>query len=150
MSFHSKLYWLARTRATSNTYGNWRISSGLAVTCIFWDSYLSKTWQCSIKMPSRLLYQSFFGPENLPPLEAFALGCPVIAANVSGAVEQLGDAAILVDPKTLEEIAGAIRTLHNDRKLFSRTGLSRAGARLARTADHFVRGVFSFSMTLRI
>ena len=28
-----------------------------------------------------LTYLSFFGPENLPPLEAFALGCPVIAAT---------------------------------------------------------------------
>jgi glycosyltransferase involved in cell wall biosynthesis len=32
-----------------------------------------------------LTYVSFFGPENLPPLEAFALGCPVIAARVDGA-----------------------------------------------------------------
>src|SRR5262249_63267 len=29
-----------------------------------------------------LTYLSFCGPENLPPLEAFALGCPVIAARV--------------------------------------------------------------------
>jgi glycosyltransferase involved in cell wall biosynthesis len=91
-----------------------------------------------------LTYQSFFGPENLPPLEAFALGCPVIAANVAGAVEQLGDAAILVDPKNFQEIARAIRTLHNDRRLLAelvRRGRERASAR---TADQFVRGVFSF------
>jgi glycosyltransferase involved in cell wall biosynthesis len=44
----------------------------------------------------RLRYPSFFGAENLPPLEAFALGCPVIAADMPGAREQLGDAAILV------------------------------------------------------
>ncbi len=42
-----------------------------------------------------LTYVTFFGPENLPPLEAFALGCPVIASNVEGAQEQLGDAAVL-------------------------------------------------------
>ena len=90
-----------------------------------------------------LTYQSFFGPENLPPLEAFALGCPVIAANVSGAVEQLGDAAILVDPKNVEEIAGAIRTLHNDLKLLAELVCRGRERALARTADHFVRGVFS-------
>jgi hypothetical protein len=28
---------------------------------------------------------SFFGPDNLPPLEAFALGCPVIASEIPGA-----------------------------------------------------------------
>jgi glycosyltransferase involved in cell wall biosynthesis len=29
-----------------------------------------------------LVFPSFFGPDNLPPLEAFALGVPVVAANV--------------------------------------------------------------------
>lgn len=42
-----------------------------------------------------LVYPSLFGPENLPPLEAFALGCPVIAERVPGADEQMGDAALL-------------------------------------------------------
>jgi glycosyltransferase involved in cell wall biosynthesis len=55
-----------------------------------------------------LTYVSFFGPENLPPLEAFALNCPVIAGNVDGAKEQFGDAAILVDPASPDEIANAI------------------------------------------
>ena len=91
-----------------------------------------------------LTYQSFFGPENLPPLEAFALGCPVIAANVAGAEEQLGDAAILVEPENVGQIAEAIRTLYNDPSLSDelvRRGRERA---FARTADQFVRGVFSF------
>lgn len=58
-----------------------------------------------------LIYPSFFGPENLPPLEAFALGCPVIASRVSGAEEQLGDAAILIDPANELQIADEIRNL---------------------------------------
>lgn len=61
-----------------------------------------------------LTFMSFFGPDNLPPLEAMALGCPVIASNVSGAKEQLGDAALLVDPKQPEEIAEAIKYLWED------------------------------------
>jgi glycosyltransferase involved in cell wall biosynthesis len=61
-----------------------------------------------------LVYPSFFGPENLPPLEAFALGCPVIAADVSGAKEQLGDAAILVDPAKPDEMANAIAKIYDD------------------------------------
>ena len=58
-----------------------------------------------------LCYVSFFGPENLPPLEAFGLGCPVIAANVPGASEQLGDAAIRVNPSDELEIAQALKLL---------------------------------------
>ena len=61
-----------------------------------------------------LCYVSFFGPENLPPLEAFGLGCPVIAADVPGASEQLGDAAIRVNPSDDLEIASALRTLSRD------------------------------------
>ncbi|MFM6269445.1 MAG: glycosyltransferase, partial [Dolichospermum sp.] len=46
-----------------------------------------------------LAFMSFFGPDNLPPLEAMALGCPVIASKVSGSEEQLGNNALLVNPK---------------------------------------------------
>lgn len=89
-----------------------------------------------------LIYVSFFGPENLPPLEAFALGCPVVAARVSGAEEQLGAAALLVNPAEPDEIAAAIRRVHEDAGLRQR--LRAAGkVRAANwTTDDFVRGVF--------
>ena len=61
-----------------------------------------------------LAYMSYFGPENLPPLEAFSCGCPVVAADVPGAQEQLGDAAILADPSDESAIAGAIRRVATD------------------------------------
>jgi len=61
-----------------------------------------------------LVFPTFLGPDNLPPLEAFALGCPVVASEVSGAQEQLGDAAILFDPKNPEDIAHKIKTLYYD------------------------------------
>jgi glycosyltransferase involved in cell wall biosynthesis len=57
---------------------------------------------------SALVFPSFFGPDNLPPLEAMQLGCPVIAADVPGVAEQLGDSAALVDPRSTGDIAGAI------------------------------------------
>ena len=90
-----------------------------------------------------LTYLTFFGPENLPPLEAFALGCPVIASNVSGAEEQLGDAALLVDPKDEEQIAQAIKSLYADpalRQTLVQRGLERAAKW---TGEEFVEAVFS-------
>jgi glycosyltransferase involved in cell wall biosynthesis len=62
-----------------------------------------------------LLYPSLFGPESLPPLEAMALGCPVIAARVPGAEEHIADAGILVDAFDVEGYAAAVRTLRHDR-----------------------------------
>ncbi|MCW5874836.1 MAG: glycosyltransferase family 4 protein [Anaerolineales bacterium] len=87
-----------------------------------------------------LTYVSFFGPENLPPLEAFALGCPVIAARVSGAEEQLMEAVLLVNPASPEEIAAAIRSVHQDGALRAR--LVQAGHERAQawTTRDFVRG----------
>ena len=66
-----------------------------------------------------LIFPTFFGPDNLPPLEAFALACPVLASDVPGAREQLSDAAILFDPADPREIAGAISRLRGDSSLRS-------------------------------
>ena len=89
-----------------------------------------------------LAYPTFLGPDNLPPLEAFALGCPVIASNVSGAQEQLGDAALLFDPKAPEEMACRIKELHDSpgkRGELVRLGRERA---LRWTAADYVERVF--------
>jgi glycosyltransferase involved in cell wall biosynthesis len=90
-----------------------------------------------------LTYLSFFGPENLPPLEAFALGCPVVAADVPGAREQLGDAALLVAPTDPAEIAGAVRKLEDQalRKELIERGRRRAEER---TPAGYVDGVLRF------
>src|SRR5262249_3767166 len=89
-----------------------------------------------------MTYVSLFGPDNLPPLEAMALGCPVIASNVSGSEEQLGDVALRVDASRPEAIAAAIKSVHDDPSLRAR--LVAAGSVRARafTGDHFIRGVF--------
>jgi glycosyltransferase involved in cell wall biosynthesis len=55
-----------------------------------------------------LVYTSLCGPENLPPLEAMALGCPVINSDIAGAREQLGEAALLVDTLDAGALASAI------------------------------------------
>lgn len=76
-----------------------------------------------------LTFASFFGPDNIPPLEAFALGCPVIAARVSGSEEQLENAALLFDPADPADIARAILTVHRDAGL--RAELIRRGKEIA-------------------
>jgi len=88
-----------------------------------------------------LVYPSFFGPDNLPPLEAFSFGCPVVAAAVDGAAEQLGDAALLFDPADHRALADAIRDLLRDPVL--RTSLIERGrARLVgRTTDDYIARV---------
>jgi glycosyltransferase involved in cell wall biosynthesis len=61
-----------------------------------------------------LLYLSFFGPSNLPPLEACALGCPVVCADVPGMRLQLGDAALYAAPTDVAGIADAVRAVSEE------------------------------------
>ena len=61
-----------------------------------------------------MVMPTFFGPTNIPPLEAFALGCPVAVSNIYGIPEQVGDAALLFDPNSVEEIADCIERLWQD------------------------------------
>lgn len=88
-----------------------------------------------------MVFPTFFGPDNLPPLEAFALGCPVIASRVSGAEEQLGDAALLFDPRDDSELAAAIWRLWNSQELSAEL-IGRGRLRAQRyTARTYVRTV---------
>ena len=50
------------------------------------------------------LYEGF----GIPPLEAMACGCPVIASQVASLPEVCGDAACYIDPTDIESIAGGI------------------------------------------
>ncbi|MHC4505831.1 MAG: glycosyltransferase family 4 protein, partial [Planctomycetota bacterium] len=64
-----------------------------------------------------LVMPTFFGPTNIPILEAWAFGCPVITSDIRGVREQAGDAAILVDPRSVEAIAEAIHKVWTDEGL---------------------------------
>lgn len=66
---------------------------------------------------SGLVMPTFFGPTNIPILEAWSLDCPVITSDIRGVREQAGDAALLADPRSVDAIADAIRRLWLDEEL---------------------------------
>lgn len=91
-----------------------------------------------------LTYISWCGPENLPPLEACALGCPVIATRIPGAEEQLGNAALFCEPGDPASIAEAIALLQADAELRARlVDAGRIRARRFSPAD-YVAGALKF------
>ncbi len=60
------------------------------------------------------LFPSLYEGFGLPPLEAMACGTPVLTSDVCSLPEVVGDAAILVHPLNVEEIAQGIRRLVYD------------------------------------
>ncbi len=90
-----------------------------------------------------LTFLSYFGPDNLPPLEAFALGCPAILAEMAGARDLYGDAAILVDPSSPVDIGRAIHRVLSDAAV--REKLKEAGLVRSRrwTSSHCMASLFA-------
>ncbi len=69
------------------------------------------------KKARAMIMPTFCGPTNIPPLEGFAAGCPVAVSNVYGMPEQVGDAALLFDPHSEQDIANIIYQLWNNDEL---------------------------------
>ncbi|MEM4218389.1 MAG: glycosyltransferase family 1 protein [Candidatus Methanomethylicaceae archaeon] len=74
-----------------------------------------------------LVMPTFFGPANIPYLEAWAFGCPVLTSHIRGIREQVGDAGLLVNPLSVEALAENIYKLWTDESL--RRELAERGAR---------------------
>lgn len=59
-------------------------------------------------------YPSLYEGFGLPPLEAMQCGIPVITSNVSSIPEIVGDACLLTDPCSIDEISGSMLKLLTD------------------------------------
>lgn len=76
-----------------------------------------------------LLYPSLYEGFGLPPLEAMGCGTPVLASDVSAMPEVVGDAGVLVDPLSAQQIAHGIVQVAQDevlRQQLVERGLGRA------------------------
>lgn len=75
------------------------------------------------------IYPSLYEGFGLPPLEAMACGVPVVTSSTSSLPEVVGDAAVLINPENVEDLAcGIEQALTNDslRRDHIARGLSRA------------------------
>ena len=77
------------------------------------DEELAAAYRGAVSFLFPSLYEGF----GLPPLEALACGVPVLTSNVCSLPEVVGDAAVLVDPLRVEDIAEGMKRLVNDSAL---------------------------------
>jgi glycosyltransferase involved in cell wall biosynthesis len=89
-----------------------------------------------------LVYPSFSGPENLPPLEAMQCNLPVIIANYEGAYEQLGEAALYFNPFNSRELADQIIKLIGSKELQEKLRHNGNLVVMEKTVSKFVENLF--------
>jgi glycosyltransferase involved in cell wall biosynthesis len=88
------------------------------------------TWY---RAASALVYPSLFEGFGLPPLEAMACGCPVLASSIGAVGEVCGDAAAVANPEDVDDLTRQMIRLASDEGL--RGQLQAAGIVHARKFD---------------
>jgi glycosyltransferase involved in cell wall biosynthesis len=76
-----------------------------------------------------LAFPSLYEGFGLPPLEAMARGVPVLTSNRGALAEVVGDAAVVVEPESVQAIASGLRHILTDAE--ARLRLVAAGRRQA-------------------
>ena len=74
------------------------------------DAHLAKLYRSSVAFVYPSLYEGF----GIPPLEAMSCGTAVIASNRSSLPEVIGDAGLLFDPDSLDDLTDALLLLLDD------------------------------------
>ncbi len=70
--------------------------------------------QAIYKLATALVMPSLFESVSIPVYEAFQAGIPVAASNILAIPEQVGDAGLLFDPKSVASIKQAILGIARD------------------------------------
>lgn len=72
------------------------------------------------KQSIALVMPTYFGPTNIPPLEAFSLNVPVCYSDLDGLREQVGEAAFLMNLRNPESLANHILTIMKDKDIVNK------------------------------
>lgn len=104
-------------------------SLGLAQNVIFTGYVADGDAPPLLRGAMAFVFPSLYEGFGMPPLEAMACGTPVLTSDCSSLPEVVGDAAVLVDPYSVEDIAAGMKKLTEDKALrhtLSQKGLIRA------------------------
>lgn len=112
---------------------------GITKQVKFLDYVLYSQLPTLINSAIALVFPSLWEGFGLPVLEAMACGTPVITSNLSSLPEVAGDAAILVNPYNVGEIAEAMQALASNQQL--RSHLSTLGINRANTFSWLKTGL---------
>jgi len=100
-----------------NKYGSLRRNveaAGVRQDVRFFGFVPDTTLAALYRLASVFAFPSLYEGFGLPPLEAMACGTPVVTSRLSSLPEVVGDAALLVDPYSIEDIASGLELVLND------------------------------------
>lgn len=105
-----KMWW---TNEIHSAYETMRFKEHVVFTGRVSDEDLSGLMSAALA----LTYVSYFEGFGIPILEAFNCETPVITSNITSMPEVAGDAALLVDPFSIESISNAMHMVSDDAAL---------------------------------
>lgn len=111
---------------------------------VVFKGYVSGEEKAELYRKAKLfVWPSFYEGFGLPVLEAMAYGTPVVTSNVSSLPEVCGDSAFLVNPHSVQDIAGAMIHILSSTKLYN--GLVQKGLERVKlfTQKRMIDGVLS-------
>jgi len=92
-------------------------AAGVRQDVRFFGYVPDRTLAALYRMASVFAFPSLYEGFGLPPLEAMACGTPVVTSRISSIPEVVGEAAVLVDPHSVDDIAsGLYAVLSNDQR----------------------------------
>jgi glycosyltransferase involved in cell wall biosynthesis len=103
-----------------NRYGSLRRNveaAGVRQDVRFFGFVPDSTLAALYRLASVFAFPSLYEGFGLPPLEAMACGTPVVTSRLSSLPEVVGDAALLVDPYSVEDIASGLELVLSDETL---------------------------------
>ena len=113
---------------------------GLAGTTVFPGFVSPKELRGLYELATALSFPSRFEGWGLPVCEALSAGLPVASSSATGLPELVGDAGLIFDPESTEQIAEAVQRIWTDE------GLRRTLAERGRERDE----LFSWERTARL
>ena len=106
----AKYYW---TKEMKHVYDSLDFKQDVIFTGRVEDAELKKITASAFA----LTYVPYFEGFGIPIVEAMQCGVPVITSNITSMPEVAGDAALLVDPFSIKDIAEGLSTMWNDSSL---------------------------------
>jgi glycosyltransferase involved in cell wall biosynthesis len=108
-NFSLKLVFCGKKNSYRKKIEAFIIENGLSESVKIYDYLTISELIDFYKKSHALIMPTFFGPTNIPPIEALLFNCKIIVSNNYAMAEQFEDAAIYIDPNSVSSIVDAIK-----------------------------------------